>query len=70
MTGNVNAYATIRKNSPGNTASVAMKSQAVEECSRLWTGRDVHGPALCGYHNNFLESASVSWKSFSDLNGA
>ncbi len=43
---------------------------AVEECSRLWTGRDVHGPALCGYHNNFLESASVSWKSFSDLNGA
>lgn len=43
---------------------------AVEECSRLWTGRDVHGPALCGYHNSFLESASVSWKSFSDLNGA
>ena len=27
MTGNV--YASIRKNSPGNTASVAMKSQAV-----------------------------------------
>ena len=43
---------------------------AVEECSRLWTGRDVHGPALCGYHNNFLESASLSWKSFSDLNEA
>lgn len=29
MTGNVNAYASIPKNSPGNTASVAMKSQAV-----------------------------------------
>ena len=57
----------------------------VSEHDRMWCGCTMdgsggvfsaldragcHGPALCGYHNNFLESASVSWKSFSDLNGA